>query len=567
MRRWFLSLLCIVLGGLIVLLGWLVPMHLRAVDSRLLQKAGKSTPSLADRATALLADKRLGAAEILYQAAQTLSLPETASLGTSITNTAFQHPSWVIWGGGESELDVLFKTDPKLPKTNSEPFTEWVIRLDNRGTALRLFSTSAKPLVQEFLNSRGMTNTTVLPPSQSDSGQAFDAAVSICAMLAEENRFSPGLSNAFYTLVYQANRAGNPQPYEEVLMDFISLGQRMNWGQLVVFVTHIEDTETLHQLAYVIRRNDTRIPIIYAAVDLSGQPAAISHYLTRFGQAGINDLGQALRYHQGGLNELLRRDQALYAASQGTEALRSGLLKPFFDFSLERAHETPEFAIAFKWALYVFGGFLIAGVARLLRPRVSELERPLQVGGLHFARETLFGLGFLLVILLVTEPFLSQESQRMERPIRFRLQIPGAAIAKTTAPEKQVFMNQKNLLTLLLFFVLQALLYIACLVKLAEIRRQKVPARIKLRLLENEEHLFDAGLYLGFAGTIISLILVSLNVIAPSLMAAYGSTSFGIIFVSIFKIFHLRPMRRRILLESETSSDTSMLVRHVHSTP
>jgi hypothetical protein len=184
---------------------------------------------------------------------------------------------------------------------------------------------------------------------------------------------------------------------------------------------------------------------------------------------------------------------------------------------------------------------------------------------LHFARETLFGLGFLLVMLLLTEPFLSQESQRVERPFRLRLQIPGAAaIAKTTPAEKHAFMNQKNLLTLLLFFVLQALLYIACLVKLAEIRRQKVPPRVKLRLLENEEHLFDAGLYLGFAGTIISLILVSLNVIAPSLMAAYGSTSFGIIFVSIFKIFHLRPMRRRLLLESETSSETSMLV---HSTP
>jgi hypothetical protein len=32
-------------------------------------------------------------------------------------------------------------------------------------------------------------------------------------------------------------------------------------------------------------------------------------------------------------------------------------------------------------------------------------------------------------------------------------------------------------------------------------------------------------------------------------MAAYSSTSFGIIFVSIFKIFHLRPYRRQLLLE------------------
>ena len=45
------------------------------------------------------------------------------------------------------------------------------------------------------------------------------------------------------------------------------------------------------------------------------------------------------------------------------------------------------------------------------------------------------------------------------------------------------------------------------------------------------DHLFDAGLYLGFVGTIISLILVSMGVIKFSLMAAYSSTSFGIIFV------------------------------------
>jgi hypothetical protein len=107
-------------------------------------------------------------------------------------------------------------------------------------------------------------------------------------------------------------------------------------------------------------------------------------------------------------------------------------------------------------------------------------------------------------------------------------------------------------LTLLLFFVLQALIYTSCLVKLAEIRRQRIAPRIKLKLLENEEHLFDAGLYLGFAGTIVSLILVSLGIIQQSLMAAYGSTSFGIIFVSVFKIFNLRPARRKLLLEAET---------------
>jgi hypothetical protein len=40
----------------------------------------------------------------------------------------------------------------------------------------------------------------------------------------------------------------------------------------------------------------------------------------------------------------------------------------------------------------------------------------------------------------------------------------------------------------------------------------------------------------------------------PSLMAAYSSTSFGIIFVSILKIFHIRPLRRTLIMESEPKS-------------
>jgi hypothetical protein len=108
-----------------------------------------------------------------------------------------------------------------------------------------------------------------------------------------------------------------------------------------------------------------------------------------------------------------------------------------------------------------------------------------------------------------------------------------------------------SLLTLLLFFILQAIIYTVCLSRLAETLRQNVPARVKLKLLENEDHLFDAGLYLGFVGTIICLILVSLGVIQFSLMAAYSSTSFGIIFVSILKIFNVRPARRQLVLQAE----------------
>ena len=157
----------------------------------------------------------------------------------------------------------------------------------------------------------------------------------------------------------------------------------------------------------------------------------------------------------------------------------------------------------------------------------------------------------------------------MDFPIRLRLPTVGHLLPAGTLNGHVSFMNQLNLLTLLLFFVLQGLLYTACLVKLAEIRRQRVLARMKLRLLENEDHLFDAGLYLGFVGTIISLILVSLGIGKFSLMAAYSSTSFGIIFVSVFKIFHLRPARRKLLLEAEAAgvAEPIAAVRPTFATP
>jgi hypothetical protein len=214
---------------------------------------------------------------------------------------------------------------------------------------------------------------------------------------------------------------------------------------------------------------------------------------------------------------------------------------------------TPWAALFVKWLFYLAGGFLIALAFHFGKAPVPAAERPLHVPGFHVLHEFVFALGFLLVILLLSEPFLALESQKVQfLPFRLRLPTVGNVVTAGIPPvTPSSFMNPSSLLTLLLFFVLQALLYIACLVKLAEIRRQNIPSRTKLKLLENEDHLFDAGLYLGFVGTIVSLILVSLGLTKFSLMAAYSSTSFGIVFVSIFKIFHLRGLRRKLLLETE----------------
>jgi hypothetical protein len=251
------------------------------------------------------------------------------------------------------------------------------------------------------------------------------------------------------------------------------------------------------------------------------------------------------------LDELLQRHQRIYNSPEREQWAASGPLSLFFRAGADYALRAPWFALMVKWFFYISGGFLLAAAGHFAWPALEEIEEPLRVRGFHLARELLFALGFLLVVLLLSEPFLAQESQKAEFAFRLRLPSVGAAAANTTPPVKTTIMNPRSLFTLLLFFVLQALIFCACLVKLAEIRRQRVPSRVQIKLLENEEHLFDGGLYLGFAGTIVCLILVSLGIIQQTLMAAYSSTAFGVIFVSVFKIFYLRPARRRLLLQSE----------------
>ena len=92
------------------------------------------------------------------------------------------------------------------------------------------------------------------------------------------------------------------------------------------------------------------------------------------------------------------------------------------------------------------------------------------------------------------------------------------------------------------------LMYFICLMKIREIERSAHPTPVKLRLMENEENLFDGGLYLGIAGTATALVLQVLGIIQPNLLAAYSSNLFGIACVALVKIRHVRPYKCGLIL-------------------
>jgi hypothetical protein len=424
----------------------------------------------------------------------------------------------------------------------------FLIQRANREKALDLLSRSGSSVVHELLRCRAVTNTVLFPPSSSASGQAYDVATAITGFLAQDGNLTPALTDAIESRAATAGRGGDSEPLEEILMDEMSLGDRFDWRHLMIFNDRIKEPNTLAVLAAAARNAGGQLAALYSAVEISQRPDEVARYLSHYNQTGLQDLAAAGRFGPGAVNELLRRDQRIYYPT---------LAKNLADFAPVRvatgwALRSPSLVMGLKCFFYICAGLFLAAALQIG-------QRP--AGGVILARELLFASGVLLVALLLSEPFLAQENQTGEAPFRLRLPSVGGAVASHSTGAKESIMNTSSLiaslLTLLVFFILQALIYTACLARLAETLRQKLPARVKLKLLENEDHLFDAGLYLGFVGTIICLILVSLHIIQFSLMAAYSSTSFGIIFVSILKIFKVRPARRQLLLQAEEENATA----------
>jgi hypothetical protein len=118
-------------------------------------------------------------------------------------------------------------------------------------------------------------------------------------------------------------------------------------------------------------------------------------------------------------------------------------------------------------------------------------------------------------------------------------------------------MSTSTLLSIGFFAALQVAMYFVCLVKIREIARQPLPPLVKLRLMENEENLFDVGLYIGIGGTATALVLQVLRVIEPDLLAAYASNLFGITCVALVKIRHVRPYKRELIIESQAEGKLS----------
>ena len=106
-----------------------------------------------------------------------------------------------------------------------------------------------------------------------------------------------------------------------------------------------------------------------------------------------------------------------------------------------------------------------------------------------------------------------------------------------------------SIIFIVIFAAIQGYVYYTCITKINEVKNGAGGPRLKLRLLENEDNLFDMGLYIGIAGTALMLaILIIFPKSGISVSAAYASNIFGILCVAVVKIFHVRQTRGELIV-------------------
>jgi hypothetical protein len=379
----------------------------------------------------------------------------------------------------------------------------------------------------------------------------LDVAVLTTAFLMEQRAFAP--ASRLRDEVLRMTSDPKSKELEELYLSIFALAKRFSSEQIIALTENLPTAAALHSITRFMQENAASTPLLYSATVVSKNGGAVAAYLERFYRDAENDLAFALSTGVEGLNFVLAQQQPVYRCKFYEAVAQQSWVQFTYRPLLSLGTNAPVLALLMKFALIATGGFLLVYSLKFRRTEAADTSFVF-FPQFSVARRAAFACVFLLLAIVLGEPYLAQGEQKAPA---LTVHFPILAAANAAPDNSKVqsttpMIDQHTILAITTFLVLQALIYAICLVKLAEIRKQPVTDEMKLKLLENEDLLFDGGLYCGLFGTAASLILLTLGVIKPSLISAYSSTLFGILFVALLKIGHVRPLKRRLLLDIAT---------------
>ncbi len=531
-------------GAAIAVLAWLLPVSLKSVSRGLLRSAGEGTPSLAAYGRDLVDSEKIGPALLLLDAAKAVNDPGAADLQAALGALSARQPALVAWGGWDPSLDPLFNLRQATARSESTPVVTFMIPERARDAVRSYLANSGSLGVQAVLRTHDVAATGRFVPAGRPGGQPLDALILLTGLLYQGEHLSAPLQREVRALAETAAQRNELGDLEGFYLDLLSLGRRLDWTQLGELLKRTESVHTVAEYAHLSRVAPDQMPFIYSAALLSDSSDRVSSYLIRYGKSGSEDLRLALSDGQGAVDLLLQRAVPVNRAPGPAMGAAAALVL-----------EHPHMMLALKYAGYILGLFvLLRGLDLwIVAPAGGSFE-----GSHQNMRAGVLAVVMSALLIVATEPFLLKAAPASEYQIR--LVIPMLAASATPAspsPSQSpttATMETSTLVSIGIFAALQVGMYLACLRKIGEIEGQDASPLLKLRLMENEENLFDSGLYVGMMGTAAALVLQVVGVIEPNLLAAYSSNLFGIICVALVKIRHVRGFKRRLILEAQRAT-------------
>ncbi len=547
------GIIFVVLGLVCVTGAMFVPGYIRAVDAAVIERAGEGTLTVLGVAQDELRMQRFGTAGLLGEAAAILNVPGAPEFLRQVDAATAADPNARRWGEPAPIVPGILGT--ALPaKSAGDGLLDEILPENSRAALLAWLQRSQRPYVQEVLKNRSLQQTVVFPPVASPSGQALDAAILLTGLLLETDQCTPSFRKDVETYAAAANRGFDSSPIEILYLNLNSLARRLNWEQLTTLLKQVDSAQGLRELVRVSTRADRNLPVVFASVITTGTSVPIVDFLRRYPQGGVRSLEVALHAGTGGIRELIRRGQPVHEVP-----LRAWLMWVPGVAAAARslaslALFTSWLALLLKYLFWFDGAFCLARGFWYLRREPTRVERPLEVRGIGTLRQQTAAALVVALAVALGEPYLAQNRLPVTQATIWHFPKINPPLLAQTANLIKPMSNQSNWLALAVFFSVQLAIYVIGLIKLREIKRQAIPSALKLKVLDNEENLFDTGLYIGLGGTGLSLVLMALDLFSASPMIAYASTGFGVFFASVLKIVHVRSYRRLLILQAADES-------------
>lgn len=600
--KWLKFTLALALSIGFAYLGFNFPANFRSVDGRVLASAGKGTQAIQENAQTRLDQDQVGPVRLMREAGLAKFSQEKID---EVTNHQYYYP----YTGGPDEhfANFLERIGEKAigtslamldEESSFSPTIFLLLRESNRQAIEDYLSESESPGITRLLESRGCKGFLLVSPAHPISGAALDMAILATALLIKGNYFTPSLEQWLMEETDLAIRGNDIsiQQLKRFYTSVLTLAVYLDWSQLKELIRTYEDWYPLEKTVFLFRNYAGSVakfkysssalkvtgdeseetieaivsveketssadyrPLIYTAILFSNNPGGVVNYIEKFQSAAFQDLKTAIKRNDAALALLLDNQLEIYKPPPTLFFMNfagSFLGKLQIPAFLQFVVDHPILSLILKLIfLTLAGAFLMGDFVTGLGDFNTSRTQPLATRSMNYG---LIGIVFALLAVIWVEPTILKGSQP-----KFDFDVANlfntvhieemTNLANTAVAASDGATNHSATVGIIIgFLLIQLIIFILGLLKLKNIRNENGSTVMKLRLLENEENLFDTGLFVGLAGTVISLILLNVwHLKEASLVAAYASTLFGILFVAVLKIGFVRPYRNQLIREQE----------------